>query len=413
LSKGHKWASFPSLALAWRLDQESFLRDLPWLSNLKLRLGYGISGNAAINAYATKGALQSATYTWGSTTETGYMPSDASARTPNKMANQELSWERTTQYNLGIDFGFFQNRLGGSFDIYKTHTKDLLMAMTIPSLTGYTSTYANVGETSGWGIDFQLNAVPIKNRDFEWNTTFTWSLDRSKIKALSNGNTEDTSNLWFVGEEIGVYYNYVYDGIWTTDEAETAASYGAKPGQIRVKDLNNDGVINAEDRAIVGKIRPRWTAGWQNTFTFHNFELSFFLYSRWKFTVPHGSLTLDGRYMMRKIDYWIPGVNENAEYYGPGTNGQAADTYSTSMGYQDGSFIKMRNISLGYNFKPNQLKSLGLNSLKIYVQAMNPFTVYKKCKWLDTDLLTYANNTTGFGSETTVKSFVIGVNVGF
>ena len=119
------------------------------------------------------------------------------------------------------------------------------------------------------------------------------------------------------------------------------------------------------------------------------------------------------RYMQRKIDYWVAGTNENAEYYSPGSNGEAADTYSSSMGYQDGSYIKVRNISLGYNFTTKQLKNTGLSNLKVYVQAMNPFSIYKACDWLDTDLMNYDNNKKTFGSPTTIKSFVIGVNIGF
>lgn len=184
--------------------------------------------------------------------------------------------------------------------------------------------------------------------------------------------------------------------------------------QIKVKDLNNDGTIDAtNDRQIVGKIRPDWTAGWNNTFSYKNFELSFFILSRWGFTVPQGAASLDGRYMMRKLDYWVAGTNENAAYYSPGSNGEAADTYSSSMNYQDGSYIKVRNISLGYNFTQKQLKNTGLNNLKVYVQAMNPFSIYKACDWLDTDLLNYDNNTKTFGSATTIKSFVIGLNIGF
>lgn len=415
LAPGHKWASFPSMALAWRLDQENFLKDVNWLSQLKLRLGFGITGNAAIAAYATKGAITGLYYNWGQTDSSlGYVPSDPSAKDPAKMANQDLGWEKTTQYNVGIDYGFFNNRLSGSIDAYKTKTNDLLLGMTIPSLTGYTSTYANVGKTSGWGIDLQVNAIPVQTKDFSWNTTLTWSMDRNKIEQLSNGRTEDVNNRWFVGEEIGVYYDYVYDGIWKTSEAEEAAKYGRKPGQIKVKDLNQDGSIDAtNDRQIVGKVRPDWTAGWNNTFSYKNFELSFFILSRWGFTVPQGAATLDGRYMMRKLDYWVAGTNENAQYYSPGSNGEAADTYSSSMNYQDGSYIKVRNISLGYNFTSKQLKNVGLNNLKVYVQAMNPFTIYKACDWLDTDLLNYDNNTTTFGSATTLKSFVIGVNIGF
>lgn len=417
LAPGHKWASFPSMALAWRMDQENFMQGIDWLSQLKLRFGYGVTGNAAISAYATKGALQSLYYNWGQdTSDLGYVPSDPSSNNAASMANPDLGWERTSQFNVGIDYGFFNNRLNGSIDAYWTKTKDLLLSMTIPSLTGYTSTLANVGKTSGWGIDLQVNAIPVKTKDFMWNTSLTWSLDRDKIDELSNGRTEDVNMRWFVGEDIGVYYDYVYDGIWKTSEAEEAAKYGRKPGQIKVKDLNQDGAIDATyDRQIVGKVRPDWSGGWTNTFIYKDIELSFFIYSRWGFTVPQGAATLDGRYMMRRLDYWVANTHENAEYYSPGSNGEAADTYSSSMNYQDGSYIKMRNISLGYNFPQKLLKSTGLSSLKLYVQAMNPFTIYKACDWLDTDLRNYDNNPGSpvYGSATTLRSFVVGVNLGF
>ncbi len=414
LSPGKKWASFPSVSLGWRMEQEKFMQNIKWIDQLKLRIGWGISGNAAIAPYATKGSVQDLTYTWGKVAEVGYVPSDPNAKTPALMANQNLSWEKTTQWNFGLDFSFLNGRLGGALDVYTTKTKDLLMSTTIPSLNGYVSTMANVGETSGWGIDLQINALPVKTKDFEWSSVLSWSLDRNKIEKLANGVTENINKNWFVGEEIGVYYDYVYDGIWKTSEAEQAATYGRKPGQIKVKDLNGDGKIDGNnDRAIVGNARPRWSGGWRNTFTYKQIELSFFIYSRWKFMVPAGSVNLDGRYAMRSLDYWVAGENENAEYYGPGTNGQSADTYASSMNYQDGSFIKMRNISLGYNFTKKQLAPLGLNTLKIYVQAMNPFTIYSKCKWLDTDMMSYDNNTRNFGTTTTIRSWVVGLNVGF
>ncbi len=414
LSPGKKWASFPSVSLGWRMEQEKFMRDIKWIDQLKLRIGWGISGNAAIAPYATKGSIQDLTYTWGKVAEVGYVPSDPNAKSPALMANQNLSWEKTTQWNFGLDFSFLNGRLGGAFDVYTTKTKDLLMSTTIPSLNGYVSTMANVGETSGWGIDLQINALPVKTKDFEWQSVLSWSLDRNKIDKLANGMTENINKRWFVGEEIGVYYDYVYDGIWKTSEAEQAAAYGRKPGQIKVKDLNGDGKIDGNnDRAIVGKARPRWSGGWRNTFTYKDFELSFFIFARWKFMVPAGSVNLDGRYAMRSLDYWVAGENENAEYYGPGTNGQSADTYASSMNYQDGSYIKMRNISLGYNFTKKQLAPLGLSSLKVYIQAMNPFTIYSKCKWLDTDMMSYDNNTRNFGTTTTIRSWVVGLNVGF
>lgn len=330
------------------------------------------------------------------------------------MANANLGWEKTTQYNLGLDYAIINSRINGSIDVYKTKTSDLLMSMSIPSLTGYTSTYANVGKTEGWGIDLQINSTNIQTKDFSWSTNLTWSKDENNIEALANGNMEDVNNLWFVGKSIGVYYDYVYDGIWKTSEAEEATKYGRKPGQIKVKDLNDDGVIDANnDKKIIGSTRPDWSGGITNTFNLKNFELSFFIYSRWGGLFKSGALTLDGRYQQRKIDYWVADTNESAEYYSPGSNGESADTYSSSMNYQDGSFIKMRNISLGYNFTPKQLKKTGLSTLKIYAQCMNPFIIYKKCDYLDTDLSNYDNNTVSVGSATTIKGLVFGVNIGF
>jgi TonB-linked SusC/RagA family outer membrane protein len=415
LAEGNKWAAFPSMALAWRVDQEKFMENLPCFNSLKLRLGYGIVGNSAVNAYATKGAITSLYYNWGTSSSTlGYVTSDPSLKDPAAMANSDLTWEKTTTYNLGLDYAIADSRISGSIDVYKNKTDDLLSDMSIPSLTGYTSIVANVGQTKGWGIDLELKTVNVDTKDFTWSTFITWSKDKNEISALANGNDEDISNLWFVGEEIGVYYDYVYDGIWKTDEADEAAIYSREPGQIKVKDLNNDGEIDANnDKQIVGKVRPDWTGGITNTFNYKDFELSFFIYSRWGANFKNGKLTLDGRYMQRKIDYWVEGTNENAKYYSPGSNGEAADTYASSMNYQDGSFVKLRNIKLGYSVNPKYLNRLGVNSLKLYVQCLNPWMIYSKCDYLDTDCLNYNDNTTTTGSSTTTKSFVFGVNIGF
>lgn len=415
LADGNKWASFPSMALGWRIDQENFMQNQTAVSALKLRLGVGVTGNSAIGAYSTKGGLTQNYYNWGTTASSpGYVQADPGAKYPAKMPNPDLSWERTTQYNAGLDYAFLRNRISGSFDIYKSKTNDLLLAMSIPSLVGYTSTYANVGKTEGWGIDLQINSTNIETRDFTWTTSLTWSKDKNKIVELANGRTEDLDNLLFVGKEIGVYYDYVYDGIWKSSEATEAATYGRKPGQIKVKDLNDDGVIDANnDRQVVGSYRPKWSGGLSNTFNYKNLELSFFIYSRWGFTVPNGAMTLDGRYQARSVDYWVADVNENAKYYSPGSNGESADTYSSSMNYQDGSFIKMRNINFGYNFGLKQIKKLGISNLKIYAQVMNPFTIYSKCDYLDTDLSNYDNNDTTIGSYTTTRALVFGLNIGF
>jgi TonB-linked SusC/RagA family outer membrane protein len=415
LTEGNKWESFPSLALGWRMEQEQFMQNIHWIDALKLRLGYGITGNSGVVPYETQGILTPAYYNWGASTSTlGYVASDPSAASPTKMANPDVTWERTTQYNVGVDYGILNQRISGSIDAYKTHTDDLLMVMSIPSVLGYTTTWANVGKTKGWGIELQLNTINVKTRDFTWATNLTWSKDKSEIEELRSGSTQDITNSWFVGEEIGVFYDYEYDGIWKTTEKDQAKKYGRKPGQIRVKDLNGDSIIDANnDKKIVGYVRPDWTGGITNTFNYKNLEMSFFIYSRWGGKFRNGSLTLDGRYMQRKIDYWVAGTHEDAQYYSPGINGESADTYQTSMNYQDGTFVKLRYVTLGYNFSQKQLKKLGVKSLKVYAQCQNPFMIYSACDYLDTDQINYDNNTTTTGSPTTIKSLVFGVNVVF
>lgn len=404
LAPGHKWDFFPSAALAWKIDQERFLKEVSWVDQLKLRLGVGVTGNSGISAYATKGAVANNFYHWGEIVAPGMVASDPSAREPVVMANPALGWEKTAQYNLGLDFSIFRGRIDGSIDVYKSFTSDLLLTKSLPSLTGYLRTWDNIGKTENKGVDISINSLNMKTKDFKWNSTLTFSLDRNKITELSDGKTEDIPNGWFVGEQIGSYYDFVYGGVWKTSEAEEAAKFGRLPGEIKIKDLNGDGVIDQNnDRTIIGSRRPKWSGGLLNTFNYKNWELSAFMIGRFGFTMRTGHEVLSGRFAMRTLDYWIAGVNEDAEYYAPGAGGENGDTFRSAQGYMDGSFIKLRNVSLGYTFTPQQLKSLKVQNVKLYVQCMNPGLLYSKIDFLDPDL----------GGSTFNRSFVFGVNVGF
>lgn len=410
LAEGHKWDFFPSAALGYRLDQEEFIRNIPWISQLKLRLGYGVTGNSSIPAYETLGRLQTLYYTWGSAVVPGYVSSDPSSASPISMPNAGLGWEKTAQLNLGVDFDLYKGRISGALDVYKSRTTDLLLQTAIPSPNGYTKSWANIGETANKGVELTLNTVNIRNNDFTWSTSLNFSANKDRITNLAAGKFDDIANLRFIDERIGVYYDYTKEGIWQNTESDLAliAKYKANgitfsPGDIKVADLNGDGKIDANnDRKIVGHSSPDWSGGMTNTFNYKNWDLSFFLFSRWGFTIASGAEALQGRYAQRVVDYWTPNNPTNA-YPAPNYNSAAGDKFKSAMNYQDGSFVKIRNISLGYTLPKATIEKMHLSNFKVYAQIQNPGLLYSQVDWIDPDL----------GGSTFNRGAVLGVNVGF
>ena len=401
LAEGHKYSWFPSAALAWRINKEDFMSNVSWVNDLKLRFGVGVTGNSAIDAYATQGALSSLFYPYITTLTAGTTPSST-------MANQDLGWEKTTQYNLGIDFALFNRRVTGTLDLYKSKTTDLLMEMDIPTVTGYTQTYANVGATANKGIDLSLTTMNINSKDFTWTTTTNVSWQNDHIVSLANGNADDINNNWFIGQPIGVIYGYKALGLWHADDEATYSLYNANgsafsPGNVRVKDINGDTAIDANnDRVIIGNTRPRWVVGMTNTFVYRSFELSIFLYGRLKYLYDTGGENQGARQSQREINYYTE-VNTNAEYQKPIRSDGSGDPYYGALGYKDASFIKIRNISLGYNLDPKILKKANITGLKAYVQVTNPGMLFSKIDWMDMDLV----------SSTYNRGVTIGINASF
>ncbi|MGE4587729.1 MAG: SusC/RagA family TonB-linked outer membrane protein, partial [Mangrovibacterium sp.] len=408
LAEGNKWDFFPSVALGWRISQEPFMQDVSWVNQLKVRFGAGTTGNAAIDAYGTQGAIAHIFYPFYSTYESGYYASDYMLKEPPKMANKDLGWEKTTQYNFGVDFSVLNNRISGTMDFYKSNTTDLLMDMSILSLTGYTSTYANVGETSNRGLDITLNTRNIVRHGFQWDTNLTFAWNKVKIEELAYGKEDDITNNWFIGEDINVAYDYEKIGIWQTADATEMAKYNAnghtyEAGDIKVRDLNNDDTIDPNnDRKVLGSYNPKWIGGMTNTFTYKDFELSFFIYARWGFLMDGGAADMQGLYQSRDIDYWTTDNPTNA-YPKADYNNGGQPLYYSAMNYQKGSFIKMRNISLGYNLPKPVASSFGISNAKVYVQAINPFMIYSDCDFMDGDVRSSVYN----------KSWVFGLSVNF
>lgn len=410
LSDGHKWAFFPSAALGWRLDQEEFMNDISWLDQLKLRFGMGMTGNSSSGPYDTLGNIRSFFVPFGGTgnvlaygTNEPYYFSGTEL-----MANPALEWEKTTQWNLGVDFTFLRGRIGGAVDVYRSFTKDLLMNMTIPTLTGYSNTMANVGKTENKGIDVSVNFIPVQTRDFEWNSTLNLAWQKDEITELANGKNDMVDNNWFIGHSNGVFYGYDNAGLWQEEDAAEMAKFNENgedftAGSVRPIDQNGDYVINSEDRVILGNTNPRWTTGWSNTFNYKGIELNIELYGRMNYLVSTGGEVQNGHGNQRLVDYWTP-ENRNAEWQKPvftGTPGVGGDAYSSLIGFKQASFIKIRNISLGYNLPDNAIKLLGINNLKIFTQLRNPGNLYSSIDFIDLDLgtSTYYNRGVTFGLE--------------
>jgi len=399
-SDDHKWGFFPSVALGWRISDEAWMKSAEsWLSNLKLRLSYGVSGNQGISPYQTQGTL----------TDTKYSFDDAEGlgMRPGELANKDLKWEKTAVTNIGLDFGFFGGRLGGSMEYYYSKTTDLLLYRQLPVTTGFTSTLQNVGSTQNKGFELSLNSLNIQSRNFQWTTALTFYLNREEIVELYNGKVDDVGNKWFIGNPISVYYDYEKTGIWQTDEADVAAGYSRKPGQIKVADFDESGTVNDADRKIIGSAQPDFVANMVNNFKYRNFDLAFELYMRWGHTiyvnqfVQESCTNLNGL----KMNYWTP---ENATNDYPRPDESSTSFYQAStLAYKDGSFLRLKNLSLGYTLPKNAAKALHLQNLRAYLTGENLLT------WSKAGLEDYKIDPESGSSYPTITTWTLGLNVTF
>ena len=408
LAEGNKWDFFPSMALGWRMEQEDFLKDVSWLDQLKLRVGVGVTGNSAVSPYGTLGVISSywMPFSTGNsqilvTNEPYYSNSQ------NQMPNKNLGWEKTTQWNFGVDFSFLKGRIGGTIDFYTSKTNDLLMLMTVPSLSGYPAMMDNIGKTSNKGIEVTLNTIPVLTKDFMWQSNLNFAFQKDKIEELANGKEDDINNVWFIGESIHVYYGYENAGLWQESDAAEMAKFNENgeaftAGMVRPVDQNGDYKINDEDRVILGNCDPRLTAGWTNTLSWKGFELNLELQGRFKYMISTGGEGQLGMYQQREIDYWRPD-NTGAEWQKPIYSTGGGDKKAALLGFKDASFIKIRNLSLGYNFDKSICRTLGIEGAKLYVQGKNLGMLYSSVDFMDLDTgATYYN-----------RGFTVGLSVDF
>lgn len=375
LADGHKWGYFPSVALAWRMNEESFLKDISWLSNLKLRTSWGLSGNAAVNAYQTLAALSP-------------VVKNSSEMIPMSIGNENLTWEKTSAYNIGLDFGVLDSRVSGGIDYFWTRTYDLLYYKSAPASSVFTSILSNVGETEGNGIEIFLSALPVKTKDFSWNIDITYSHAKDKLVKLADNldsNINGTSAL-IVGQPVSIYYDYESDGCWEIGEWEKyvenmaakgitvekpVSTYG-NPGTTKVVDQNGDGLIKLEDDKIVYNRSPKHIFGMNHTFTYKDLSLSVQMYARLGGYINYAMnsmITYDDS-NWGNIDYWTPD-NSGAKFQTPGA-GQIS--YGSSLLWEKADYLKIKDITLSYNLPKSLLSKIGIYNARVYGSMKNYFT---------------------------------------
>lgn len=419
-SAGHKWDSFPAGAIAWRISDEPFYEcGKNWLNNLKLRVGYGITGNSGgVDAYGT--TTQAYVYTGNGLTLNGQ--NSSFTQYTGTYGSKDLGWEKSYNWNVGLDYGILNNRVDGSIEWFKTTTKGLLFKRTLPITSGLTgwgsplSIWQNIAETSNQGVEVTINSHNIKTKDFSWNTTLSVTWSKEKIEKLPDGDL--ISENLFVGHSIKSIYGYKYTGIWGTNTPQDILdAYGVKPGFIQIETLEKDGdggvhKYSTNDRQVLGHTNPDWIVGLNNTFTYKNFDLSVFAMARYGQTINSdllGYYTAEQSVTTNQLagaDYWTEN-NQGAYYPAPGT-GSEQSTVISALRVRDGSFIKVKNITLGYTFPVNISRKALMEKCRIYATAYNPFIYVKDKQLKGTD-----PETNGSDAFPTFRQFVFGVNLTF
>ncbi len=402
LGEGNKWQGFPSAAVAWRISEEAFMEDVEAIESLKLRLGWGKTGNYSVGVYSTKDNLSSMIIPFGNTGTTAYY-------LPTTLANTEIGWETTDQINIGLDFSLLKGRISGTLDLFKNFTNGLIFNVSLPSVSGVTRTSANVGKTENQGFDLTLNTLNIDTKDFTWSSTLNLSYVKDKIVELQNGKEDMVGDGLFIGQPISVLYGYESAGLWTDSPADMAEmekfnanGHKFQPGMVKPVDQNGDYKIESNyDRKILGNRRPLWNIGFNNNFRYKDFELGIFIYGNLNFIAQTGEYQ-GGREPVRKINYYNEN-NKNAEYQRPYFNTAGGDSFSGILIQKDASYLKVRQISLGYNLPQRIAKSWGLSNVKVTAQMKNPFSIFQGADWMDAE----------FNSVSYNKGFVFGLNIGF
>ena len=437
-SAKNKWGYFPSFSTAWRINEEDFMKDIDWISNMKLRFGWGLVGNDRISNYLSLDLYEVNKYGVGTQL--------VSVLTPKQLQNADLKWEASSTVNLGLDLGFFQNRLNITADFFIKNTKDLLLAQSLAHATGFESQMQNIGKIQNKGIELSLTSTNVQTKNFMWQTNFNISFIRNELKALANGVDAMYARSGFdsnftaydyiakVGESLGLIYGYEFDGIYQSSDFYVTptgnyvlkegitnnARYGTlEPGVVKYKDQDGDGVITTNDRTVIGNTLPKWYGGITNNFTFKGVDFSFmfqFNYGNdvYNATRLYATQTRSGRrnFLAEVADRWSPTNASNLvpKYEGYITN----DVYSRFV--EDGSFLRLKNVTLGYTLPAKWTRKFYVSKLRVYASGQNLFCLDNYSGY-DPEVSTAASNpmTPGldWGAYPKSRIFTIGAEIQF
>jgi TonB-linked SusC/RagA family outer membrane protein len=437
LAPGHQWHTYPAISAGWNIANESFMKGITQINQLKLRVGFGQTSNQAIAPYSTLGRLSTLPYNFGENTyAVGYYVS--------QLPNPNLGWEYSKTWNYGLDFALFNNRLSGTFEYYITNTNDILLSVNLPITSGVGSYVGNIGATQNKGWELSLNGTILdRPGGFRWEAGFNIYSNHNKIVQLASGTQRDEANWWFVGYPINVIYDYQKIGLWQQgDPYLDVLEPGGNVGMIKVKytgGYDNNGkplrAIGPDDRQIM-KVDPDFEGGFNTRLSYKGFDLTAVgvfqhggilistLYS------ANGYLDLlTGRRNNVKVDYWTPD-HTNAKFPKPGGIMSGDNPkYGSTLGYFSASYLKIRTITLGYNFTSNgRLKKIGIDNLRIYATVQNPFVMFSpfhKESGLDPETNSYGDQnaavttayphrllTLGTNAPST-RNYLIGINCSF
>ncbi len=406
--KGRKFGLFPAVGLSWNLSEEHFISRLSVIDNLKLRASWGKNGNRGVSRYSSLSNMTQSYYVFGD----GGSPSVGLYTT--SLSNPELGWETTVSTNFGVDFGFFAGRLSGSVDYYQTRTNDLLLNQSIPNMSGFTTFLRNIGETANKGLEIALNTVNFRRGSFEWNTNIVFALNRNKIVRLTGNDQDgdgieddDISSGWFIGHPLGSQFDYVFDGIYQEGDEDLSLLAGSRPGHVKFRDLNGDGIITPQDRTIIGSDQANFTTGITNTFSYKGLSLMVLFNLRQGGQSRNSILNAGTNYydLMNTLNlpYWMP---DNP------INTYPAINYRNPLGYgfyQSRSFVRLQDVALSYDVPVSLLQKIKVSNLKVYVSGKNLVTWTKWNGW-DPEHGAGSNRNPGENGPL-LKTYTIGLNL--